>query len=57
MEHLSHTTDDTVGGAEEEILTHTVSDEVLEAAAGTEGGRYPTQGIWWPPTHKTFPCC
>jgi hypothetical protein len=36
MEQLSHTTDDTLDRAEEEILTHTVSDEALEAAAGTE---------------------
>jgi hypothetical protein len=38
MEHLTHTTDDTLDRAEEEILTHTVSDEALEAAAGTERG-------------------
>lgn len=40
MEQLSHTTDDTLDRAEEEILTHTVSDEALEAAVGTDwGGR------------------
>ncbi len=36
MEHLTHTTDDTLDRAEEEILSHTVSDDALEAAAGTE---------------------
>jgi hypothetical protein len=38
VEHLIHTTDDTLDLAEEEILTHTVSDEALEATAGTERG-------------------
>jgi hypothetical protein len=32
------TTDDTRERAEEEILAQTVSDEILEAAAGTESG-------------------
>jgi hypothetical protein len=29
--------------ADEDILSYTVSDEALEAAAGTEGGPHPTQ--------------
>ncbi len=37
--------------ADEEILTYTVSDEELEAAAGTEGA--PT---WAAPTH-VHRCC
>jgi hypothetical protein len=32
------TTSFTLDRADEEILTHTVSDEALEAAAGTERG-------------------
>lgn len=52
MEQLSHTTDDTLDRAEEEILTHTVSDEALEAAAGTaERGGPP-----WSSTERPPPC-
>ncbi len=39
MEYLDHLTDDALERAEEEILTHTVSDEALEAAAGAQRGR------------------
>lgn len=38
IEHLSHTTADTTDQADEEILTSTLSDDALEAAAGKEGG-------------------
>jgi hypothetical protein len=38
MEQLSHTTTDTADQADEEIFTFPVSDEALEAAAGTERG-------------------
>jgi hypothetical protein len=33
------TTTSTLDQADEDVLTYTVSDEALEAAAGTEGGR------------------
>ena len=40
MQQLSRTTTDTLDQAEEELLTATVSDEALEAAAGTvKGGK------------------
>jgi hypothetical protein len=35
VEQLSHMTADTIDEAEDEILSQTVSDETLEAAAGT----------------------
>lgn len=44
MPHPSHATADTLDQAEEEILTDTVSDEALEAAAGAERGGMQTQG-------------
>ena len=37
MEHGSHTTTDALDQADEVILTHAVSDEALEAAAGVHG--------------------
>jgi hypothetical protein len=52
------TTRDTPGQADEDILTYTVSDEGLEAAAGTElrGEELPTTIVsllgWRPPV-----CC
>jgi hypothetical protein len=54
MDNLSHTTTDAHDQAEENILAYTVSDEALEAAAGTE--------IWtetWPRTvvYGTLTCC
>ncbi len=43
MDNLSPTPTDTILDlAEEAILTHTVSDEALEAAAGAERGAYVT---------------
>ena len=38
----SSTTTTDLDQADEEILTYTVSDEALEAAAGTGGAPYPT---------------
>jgi hypothetical protein len=36
MDKLSHTPADTLHQADEDILTYTVSDEAIEAAAGIE---------------------
>jgi hypothetical protein len=41
--------------ADEDILTYTVSDEALEAAAGTEKGRYYTAHSMVMPVGG--PCC
>jgi hypothetical protein len=45
MDKLSHTPADTLHQADEDILTYTASDEVLEAAAGTERGMM--MMTWW----------
>jgi len=41
----SSTTADTLDQAGEEILTHTVSDEALEAAAGTQNQDFGATGF------------
>jgi hypothetical protein len=58
MEQLSHTTTDTADQADEEIFTFPVSDEALEAAAGTErGGNVFSTYFYHGPTHHTALCC
>ena len=48
----SSTTTATLGQVDEEIVIYTVSDEALEAAAGTEGGRF-TVGY----SSYSYGCC
>jgi hypothetical protein len=48
-----NTTSDTLNQTNEEILTHTASDEALEAAAGTERGAAPT--TQYPPYYVCAP--
>jgi hypothetical protein len=43
----SSTTTGTIDRTDEEILTYTVSDEALEAAAGTERGALPESRLWF----------
>jgi hypothetical protein len=50
----SSTTTTDLDQADEEILTYTVSDEALEAAARTERGARPT---FLRPTHGGHYCC
>jgi hypothetical protein len=52
MDDFSITTA-TIDQAEEEILTHAMSDEALEAAAGTDRGAYFTVVSGW----LIFWCC
>lgn len=48
---MNDQTDD-LDRADEDILTYTVSDEALEAAAGTEGGTRPRSNF-----HSLLFCC
>jgi hypothetical protein len=44
----NHTTSFTLDQADEEVLTYTISDEAIEAAADTEKGRpVATIGLTW----------
>jgi hypothetical protein len=49
----SSTTTATLDQADEEILTYAVSDEALEAAAGTAGDKAKDSASWGVP----FPLC
>jgi hypothetical protein len=46
---------DTLDQTDEDILTYTVSDGAIEAAAGIEGGQ-PTQVFCWTPTRCASAC-
>jgi hypothetical protein len=50
---VSSTTTATLDQADEEILTYTVSDETLEAAAGTAVGKGADSASWGVP----YPLC
>ncbi len=54
MEHLSRTTIDTTDQGDQEILAFILSDEALEAAAGTEKGASRPAMTTRPFIH--FPC-
>jgi hypothetical protein len=48
---MDHTTSDTLDQTDEEILSPTVSDEAIEAAAGIQGQtqtKYPPWPQCWP---------
>lgn len=54
MEDRSHTATDTLDQTEEEILTASVPDEALEAAAGTQKRPVVTPSI---PLDLPYCCC
>jgi hypothetical protein len=52
--NMDQQTDTDLGQTDEDILTYDVSDEALEAAAGTERGAYTQLSV---SCHKVAYCC